>query len=69
MIFPRQFITSLEVFLKASSTKDYRVFNTTKEGINFESFQQEFLNIQNLSSAYIFHGSPDVTIQKDGNNS
>ena len=61
-----RFVTSLQDFF---STKDYRVFNTTKEeGINFESFQRQFSKLQNLSSAYIFHGSPDVMIQIDSSN-
>ena len=37
--------------------------DTTKEELQFQSFQQKFSGFQGLSPAYIFHGSPDVTIE------
>ena len=46
----------------------YETYNTTSEGLNFESFQKQFSDLQGLSPAYIFPGSPDVLIKGKDNN-
>lgn len=52
--------------LQACGIQEYEACNTTSDGLYFESFQTQFANLQGLSPAYIFHGSPDVLIKGKG---
>ena len=59
-----RFVDSMNSLLQALGINDkYIISDTTKDGLQFQSFQQKFSGFQRLSPAYIFHGSPDVTIE------
>lgn len=58
------FVDSMKkLMLELGINDKYIISDTTKEGLQFQSFQQKFSGFQHLSPAYIFHGSPDVTIE------
>lgn len=59
-----RFVDTMKKFLLELGINDkYIISDTTKEGLQFQSAQQKFSGFQCLSPAYIFHGSPDVTIE------
>lgn len=62
-----RFVNNLGAYLQACGFQEYEACNTTSEGLNFESFQKKFSDLQGLSPAYIFQGSPDVLIKGKDN--